>query len=387
MKRKKYYVLFLLYVIVVAFVLYLNGVFTGEWETSVNLIINVGFLAIIGILFGISSISFGRLGQVTRELEIVQLRLQDEYKEAGETNLWTVYREDTAFFEQKDLQEAFNKYRLRVKGARSKRGAGVSCDLEEYINEDFLDRVGMNFYNSGVSGTLTGMGILGTFLGLSMGLGAFSGDDIFTISDNVGSLLSGMKVAFHTSVYGIFFSLVFSMIYRSLMSDAYQTLDEFLNVFRQTTQPPIMNEDETAATMLVYQAGMANSLKQMLEVMKGNAAEQTAGVGRIVDQFTQQMHAALDTDFKKLGNVLKNAGESQAASTANVAEMVEAVTTLVDVNRSVQEALSSVMERQELFAKQLDDQKEMLADLCSDMSDEISSQLYTFEQMRNLYEK
>ena len=387
MKRKKYYVLFLLYDIVVAFVLYLNGVFTGEWETSVNLIINVGFLAIIGILFGISSISFGRLGQVTRELEIVQLRLQDEYKEAGETNLWTVYREDTAFFEQKDLQEAFNKYRLRVKGSRTRRRAGAPCDLEEYINEDFLDRVGMNFYNSGVSGTLTGMGILGTFLGLSMGLGAFSGDDIFTISDNVGSLLSGMKVAFHTSVYGIFFSLVFSMIYRSLMSDAYQTLDEFLNVFRQTTQPPIMNEDETAATMLVYQAGMANSLKQMLEVMKGNAAEQTAGVGRIVDQFTQQMHAALDTDFKKLGNVLKNAGESQAASTANVAEMVEAVTTLVDVNRSVQEALSSVMERQELFAKQLDDQKEMLADLCSDMSDEISSQLYTFEQMRNLYEK
>jgi len=387
MKRKKYYVLFLLYVIVVAFVLYLNGVFTGEWETSVNLVINVGFLAIIGILFGISSISFGRLGQVTRELETVQLRLQDEYKEAGETNLWTVYREDTAFFEQKDLQEAFNKYRLRVKGSRTRRRAGAPCDLEEYINEDFLDRVGMNFYNSGVSGTLTGMGILGTFLGLSMGLGAFSGDDIFTISDNVGSLLSGMKVAFHTSVYGIFFSLVFSIIYRSLMSDAYQTLDEFLNVFRQTTQPPIMNEDETAATMLVYQAGMANSLKQMLEVMKGNAAEQTAGVGRIVDRFTQQMHAALDTDFKKLGNVLKNAGESQAASTANVAEMVEAVTTLVDVNRSVQEALSSVMERQELFAKQLDDQKEMLADLCSDMSDEISSQLYTFEQMRNLYEK
>lgn len=387
MKRKQYYVLFLLYVIVVAFVLYLNGVFTGEWENSVNLIINIGFLMIIGILFGISSISFGRLGQVTRELEDARLRLQEEYEEADGNNLWADYKEDTAFFEQKDLQEAFNKYRLRVKGSKTRRRAGFSCDLEEYINEDFLDRVGMNFYNSGVPGTLTGMGILGTFLGLSMGLGAFSGDDIFTISDNVGSLLSGMKVAFHTSVYGIFFSLVFSIVYRSLMSDAYHTLDEFLNVFRQTTQPSVMNEDETAASMLVYQAGMANSLRQMLEVMKGNAAEQTAGVGRIVDQFTQQMHAALDTDFKKLGNVLKNAGESQAASAANIAEMVDAVTTLVEVNRSVQEALSSVMERQEVFAKQLDDQKEMLADLCSDMSDEISSQIYTFEQMRNLYEK
>lgn len=387
MKRKQYYVLFLLYVVVVAFVLYLNGVFTGEWEASVNLIINVGFLLMIGILFGISSISFGRLGQVTRELEEVGLRLQEEYKEADEQNLWPAYKDDTAFFEQKDLQEAFQKYRLRVKGSKTRRRAGAFCDLEEYINEDFLDRVGMNFYNSGIPGTLTGMGILGTFLGLSMGLGAFSGDDIFTISDNVGALLSGMKVAFHTSVYGIFFSLVFSMIYRSLMSDAYETLEEFLNVFRQTTQPSAMKEDETAATMLVYQAGMANSLKQMLEVMKGNAAEQTAGVGRIVDKFTQQMHAALDTDFRKLGNVLKNAGEAQAVSTANITEMVEAVTALVEANRSVQEALSNVMERQEVFAKQLEDQKEMLADLCSDMSDEISSQIYTFEQMRNLYEE
>ncbi len=387
MKRKQYYVLFLLYVVVVAFVLYLNGVFTGEWEASVNLIINVGFLLMIGILFGISSISFGRLGQVTRELEEVGLRLQEEFKEADEQNLWPAYKDDTAFFEQKDLQEAFQKYRLRVKGSKTRRRAGAFCDLEEYINEDFLDRVGMNFYNSGIPGTLTGMGILGTFLGLSMGLGAFSGDDIFTISDNVGALLSGMKVAFHTSVYGIFFSLVFSMIYRSLMSDAYETLEKFLNVFRQTTQPSAMKEDETAATMLVYQAGMANSLKQMLEVMKGNAAEQTAGVGRIVDKFTQQMHAALDTDFRKLGNVLKNAGEAQAVSTANITEMVEAVTALVEVNRSVQEALSNVMERQEVFAKQLEDQKEMLADLCSDMSDEISSQIYTFEQMRNLYEE
>lgn len=255
------------------------------------------------------------------------------------------------------------------------------------MNEDLLDRVGMNFFNSGISGTLTGLGILGTFLGLSMGLGAFSGDDIFTITDNVGALLSGMKVAFHTSVYGIFFSLVFNIAYRSIMSDAYDTLNEFLNVFRQTAQPSVLKEDDNAATMLVYQAGMANSLKQMLEMMKGGAMEQTAGVERIVDKFTAQMQSALDADFKKLGNVLKNAGESQAVSAANAADMVEAVTALVEVNRNVQEALANIMERQDVFAKQLVEQKKMLAETCNDMSDEISSQIYTFEQMRNLYEK
>lgn len=387
MKSKLYYVLYFLYAIVVAFVFYLNGVFTGEEISVVNLSINIGFLVIIGIIFVISSISFGRLNQVTYELEDVAFRLQKEYKEANGKNLWGNYRDNDKVFEEEELQDAFNKYRLRVKGTKKKKEAASSCDLEEYINEDLLDRVGMNFFNSGVSGTLTGLGILGTFLGLSMGLGAFSGDDIFTISDNVGSLLSGMKVAFHTSVYGIFFSLVFNFVYRSIMSDAYETLNEFLCIFRQTVQPPAAKDEESSAAMLVYQAGMANSLKQMLEMMKGNAAEQTAGVERIVDKFTEQMQTALNTDFKKLGNTLKTAGEAQTASAANAAEMVEAVTALVEVNRNVQAALANVMERQELFARQLEEQKKMLADTCSNMSDEISSQLYTFEQMRNLYEE
>lgn len=387
MKSKLYYVLYFLYVIVVAFVLYLNGVFTGEDISLVNLSINIGFLIIIGIVFIISSVSFGRLNRVTYELEEVAFRLQKEYKEADGKNLWGKYKDNAKVFEEEELQDAFDKYRLRVKSVKTRRGAGLACDLGEYINEDLIDRVGMNFFNSGVSGMLTGLGILGTFLGLSLGLGAFSGDDIFAISDNVGSLLSGMKVAFHTSVYGIFFSLVFNVVYRSIMSDAYETVNEFLRVFGQTAQPVSLKEDENSATMLVYQAGMASSLKQMLEMMKGNAMEQTAGVERIVDKFTAQMQSALDTDFKKLGNALKAAGESQAASAVNAAEMVEAVTALVEVNRNVQEALAKVMERQEVFARQIEEQKKMLADTCSDMSDEISSQIYTFEQMRNLYEK
>ena len=385
MKSKLYYVLYFLYAIVVAFVLYLNGVFTGEWSSLTNLVINVVFLVIIGIIFIISSVSFGRLNRITYELEDVAIRLQKEYKEAGGKNLWANYKDNGKAFEEKELQDAFNRYRLRVK--KTRRGADASCDLGEYINEDLLDRAGMNYFNSGVSGTLTGLGILGTFLGLSMGMGAFSGDDIFSISDNVGSLLSGMKVAFHTSVYGIFFSLVFNVVYRSIMSDAYDVLHEFLDAFRQTAQPTALKEDENAATMLVYQAGMANSLKQMLELLKGNAMEQTAGVERIVEKFTSQMEKALEADFKKLGSVLKNAGESQAASAAGAAEMVEAVTALAEANRSMQEAMVNVMERQEVFAGELMEQKKMLADMCSEMSDEISSQIYTFEQMRNLYEK
>lgn len=220
-----------------------------------------------------------------------------------------------------------------------------------------------------------------------MGLGAFSGDDIFTISDNVGSLLSGMKVAFHTSVYGIFFSLVFNVVYRSIMSDAYEKLDEFLGMFRQAAQPRSLKEDENTAAMVVYQASMMGTLKQMLDMMKGDAAEQTAGVERIVDKFTAQMQESLGEDFKELGKALRETGNVQAVNAADTREMIEAVTALVEVNRNVQSALAKVMDRQEKFSDELRQQKEKLAETCNEMSDEITSQLYAFGHMRNLYEE
>ena len=210
MKSRLYYILFLVYVIAVAFVLYVNGVFTGGEGSLVNLTINIVFLIIIGILFVISAISFSRLSYITDEMVAFTSKLQKEYKDANGKNLWGNYQERNDAFENEELRTAFNKYRLRIKSLRTKRGISAPCDLEEYINEDLLDRLSLNFFNSGMPGTLTGLGILGTFLGLSLGLGSFSGNDIFTVSDNVGALLSGMKVAFHTSVYGIFFSLVFS---------------------------------------------------------------------------------------------------------------------------------------------------------------------------------
>ena len=87
MKNRLYYALFLLYAIVVAFVLYVNGVFTGEEASLVNLAINIGFLIVIGILFLISAVSFGRLNRITDELEGMSDQLMKEYKEAGGKNL------------------------------------------------------------------------------------------------------------------------------------------------------------------------------------------------------------------------------------------------------------------------------------------------------------
>ena len=387
MKNKLYCFLFPLYIAVAGIVLYVNGVFTGEESSVVNLAINVGFLVVIGILFMISTVSFGRLNRVTDELEAEAFEMQHKYHESGGKNLWSAYQDNNDVFENDDLQSAFDKYRMRIGGYRARRGFTATCNLEEYINEDLLDRVGMNFFNSGVSGALTGLGILGTFLGLSMGLGSFNGDDIYTISDNVGPLLSGMKVAFHTSVYGIFFSLIFNVMYRSIMSDAYGKLDHFLGVFRQTAMPTAVTEDENSAAMVVYQANISNAVKQMLELLKGEAKEQISGVERIVAQFTDCMQKALHTNFNELSETLHAAGRSQQAYTAGAKELIQAVTELVEMNKNTQSALVKVLKQQEMFSKELQEQGKQLSAACEEMTEEVSSRLYAFDRMRSLYEK
>lgn len=398
MKNKLYYTLFLFYLMTVIFIFYINGVFTGDVSSITNLLINGGFLVIIGILFIISTISFGRLNRCTDDLNAVTLKLQQEFKESGGKNLWGNYQDKKDVFTDEHLRSAFQKYRVRLKAGRTKRGYVNAGDIEEYINDDLLDRIGMNFFNSGMPGTLTGLGILGTFLGLSLGLASFTGNDIYTISDNVGPLLTGMKVAFHTSVYGIFFSLVFSFAYRSLMADAYEKLENFLNTFRLCALPPAVSEDENGAAMLVYQANMSNAMKQLVELARGTSKQQQEGLERLVEQFLEQLDSRMGNGMRQMGEALQTAGRAQNGYTIQAKTMNDATAALLESNRALQEALTRQQAEQAAFlseqrkvqqqlAKELQEQKEELAAACKDISEDVSSQLYAFDQMRSLYEK
>lgn len=380
MKNKLFYLLFLVYVVVAAIVLYVNGVFTGQPMDSVNLLINGGFLIIIGVLFLISIIGFGRLNRCTEELQDATEQMYKEFKENGGKNLWADYQEKKNLFETESLKNAYGKYRVRMRSLRVKRGYAGNCDLEEYINEDLLDRVGMNFFNSGMAGMLTGLGILGTFLGLSIGLGSFDGNDIYAVTDNVGTLLGGMKVAFHTSVYGILFSLIFNVIYRSTMADAYEKLESFLTAYRQCVVPPVTGEDENNAAMLMYQANISNSLKQMLELMKGENRAQLEGVSRIVDSFVAQMEDKMGSSLTRLGDTLNHTASAQQSFAAHCEELEKAAAALLEAQRQT-------FAGQEELAGKITAQSRLIYDTCQEMSRDISNQLYTFEQMRDLYEK
>lgn len=383
MKNKLYYVLFVLYFAMTGFILYINGVFTGNVLSWSNVTINILFLLIIGVLFVISFVSFNRINACTDALVKAADLMEKEYSIKG-SSLWEEYRDKRKVFDNPVLEEAFNKYRHRIKGYEKKNRLTNTCDMEEYINEDLIDQIGMTHFNGGIAGTLTGLGILGTFIGLSLGLNSFNGNDIFTISDNVGPLLDGMKVAFHTSVYGIFFSLIFNVIYRAIMADAYEKLSRFLAVFRECVMPVVSSADENSAAMLIYQANMANSVKAVLELLKGNSADQSRSVEKMVKQFTEELTGSMGSDFEKLGWALNKAAESQQTAASNCRSMEQTVQTLLSANRELLEALERITSRQDHFAEELEQQRAILADTCKGLNQEISNQLYTFQEMKTL---
>ncbi|WP_251208005.1 MotA/TolQ/ExbB proton channel family protein [Acetatifactor aquisgranensis] len=386
MKSRLFYGLFIVYAAMVAFVLSINGVFTGEIESVSNLVINGAFLGIIGILFVMSAASFMRLNRLTDELEDAAGDLKEAYKKAGNQNVWNELEKDKDFFEEENLKKAFDRFLQQMRSSRVGKRYASSCNIEDYINEELLDRVGSSHFNSAISGTMTGLGILGTFIGLSLGLGSFSGDDIYTISDNVGPLLSGMKVAFHTSVYGIIFSLIFNFIYRSIMADAYGKLEYFLGAFRQCAAPPVSTGDENTAAMLVYQANQANYMKELLELAKGEAKEQTQALEQMARSFVEQLQSVMGTELKNLGAALEQASQTQVSGAENNKALLEAVSDLAESNRHMQENMAHMLKQQEQLAEDLAKQRRELESVCKEISQDVSSQLYTFQQMRTLYE-
>lgn len=62
------------------------------------------------------------------------------------------------------------------------------------------------------SGTLVGLGLLGTFLGLTVGIINFDSSNSDNIQESIQGLLGGMGTAFSTSLFGMLFSIIFTFV-------------------------------------------------------------------------------------------------------------------------------------------------------------------------------
>ena len=96
-----------------------------------------------------------------------------------------------------------------------------TIDAAEIFNTQNLTRgMNMTFWQN-FGGIFTGLGILGTFAGLTFGLSGLdvTRGDIDVLKDGIKNLLSGVESAFVTSLVGIGASIVYSFIHHALIKN------------------------------------------------------------------------------------------------------------------------------------------------------------------------
>ena len=213
-------------------VLLVSGIVLTAYSPDLLSMVIVGFMCMItlaGCIYGLlPTISFtGGL-----------LNGQNGIRKASGTegsSAWVAALRIERFFQQKRLDKLFGEYREKVQHQRE-TGQIVS-DIDEVLNEDVLALYTWRGVIAQIPGTLTGLGILGTFVGLLLGLRNISFVTVEAALGSVQSILAGIDTAFYTSIAGVILSILFNIINNVLRNIMNRETGLFLEEFHKTVIP------------------------------------------------------------------------------------------------------------------------------------------------------
>ncbi len=246
----------------------------------------------------------------------------------------------------KRLQPAWRAF---LQSADMMRERGAPVDVADYINEEnIITLPGRAALADIIPGLCTSIGILGTFVGLSIGL---DGLDLMDM-DSYVSLTGGIALAFNTSIVGLIASLLFNVLNKYAAGRARDALDAFTAAFYATAlpQPPdtpsqilalerdqtdmmsqFTQEMSTRVAGEIHQAvasAMAPVQRTMDDFINAATRAQIDGLDYIVARFIDRMNSSLDGQFKHLGETLETASQGQAQMQENQRSMLESVSAI-----------------------------------------------------------
>lgn len=287
-------------------------------------------------------------------------------------------------FQEPTLRDAYAEYQSEVERLRI-AGNYQYCDISDYINEKLLSQAANSSFNDLVGGMMTGLGILGTFVGLTFGLGNFQLGSTTTSDPNammssINALMEGIKVAFLTSIFGMVFSLIFNWGYRGILSNSAASLSDFLDAYYDIVSPRPENEaytrlinsqEEQKKSMAQFAEDIAIAFSKHLEeslpnavsqgisdsivpTMKGiqermsQLAEQVASaqdqnLERITNDFVGHLDQTMGSQFERLGNSIKMICDWQESMSTQIQSLISEMTVsgerLVTVNQDLQKSM------------------------------------------------
>lgn len=287
-----------------------------------NLLIycEIGFLLILFVAFTVYLRA--KVNKLSKALKGEELAV---YKPTRP--LWNAY--------QKTLQQVGDD-RLTVESA------------EEYLNDYSLLHASTqwNLIES-IPSVLIGLGILGTFIGLTVGISGISFDNTDTIQTSIQGLLAGMSTAFVTSILGMSLSIIYSFIlhyYHQRIIRRVQSLTlELDNKYKinQWNLAKIRSEEQRQALNSLFDAYFVDEIdghrhlpKNVLRQLLQESTRQSSSLSNLADDIGRIMEDMLDSVLAsnnemigrliedKLVPVLEDLKGIKEDSSANVIEQI-----------------------------------------------------------------
>lgn len=359
MNNRKWYewMLTLVYIVMVLLCVYLN--FTpGHRESLATIIVNVVMFIIVAIIFLSSDFgSFMPMNSMIRDLIEATAKIK---RDALNTHsyLWEPYQNSNVkLFKNELLAELFQDFIFELNREEDPKNVYYRPSIDDYINEDLVDKTMHRNELNQVPGILTGLGILGTFIGLSLGLQSFNTGTTAEMTASIEPLMNGIKVAFHTSIYGMIFSLTYNVIYKKKLYEAEEAVFNFISAFKKYVLPDTANDGRNQLIALqeqnleIIKEMSFRTSRELAEIMEPHLEKlgrtivdfenvatrsQEEALDRVVNSFIGQMNQSLGNTFSQINNAVNEEYGVQKQNAQMMQEVLKATgassITLNDIN-------------------------------------------------------
>ena len=321
----------------------LSKLLHGLWPFADFLGNNSAFIAslFIGITILVFVISvvwlFIKSKKISSDLKNTINYINDEYGEGlGQQyeTLISKLKKDKKFG---NLWQEFDETIVKVKDDEGKVKIFNTIDAYHLFNFDTIvkSKINIRFFNV-IPGILTGLGLLGTFVGITTGLSDVPTAHATTeqLKEGIFGLLAGAQVAFSTSVWGILLSLISNTFekwrinklgrYISRLQVSIDStftkkrpeailLDTYDQSKQQTQELKRFNTDLAFKIGEALNEGVTKNLipvfDEILEAIDELRAfkeeSATDAIGKLVDEFKNAMTAGASGQIKEMSNTLQ----------------------------------------------------------------------------------
>ena len=271
-------------------------------------------------------------------------------------------------------------------------------EVSRHLNDATIifPRISFGFYQS-VPNLLTGLGILGTFIGLAGGVGAasagLSSSNPGEITFSLQKLLDGASLAFLTSIVGITCSLLFVPVDRFFSRRLHLAVDELAGgiesrLERVTPEGVALQHLEQARravtqlehfnTELIFSlekaldekiAGrLSPQLERLVEAVEGLRADRSTDAGQMIEQalgrFTDAMQERTGSQFEEMASIVAELNHTLKDSTAGLARSQQ------DIRTALESVLSAVRTSMDASANAMTETlQQMLGDVTREVAD------------------